>query len=131
MNQEEKKHRIDEIVSIIRDSVDEGRLRLAINELIEIGEPNSEAVEALLKYLKWWFNWGDYDKTYLAILNCLEVVGLENENAINTLEKSMHGSTWPSVAARSLKKLALQGDSMAQSILDKEKTRERLKELNL
>lgn len=131
MNQEEKKHRINEIVGIIRSSRDEGHCRIAIDELTQIGEPNLEACEAVLDYLRWWFNWGDYDKTYLAVLYCLGVIGLGNQNALNALESSMHGNTWPSAAARTLQELALKGDSMAQSILDKEQTRNRLKELKI
>jgi hypothetical protein len=129
MNQEEKKLRINEIVGIIRSSRNEGNCRVAIDELTSIGEPNPEAVDAVLDFLQWWFNWGDHDKTYLAIIYCLGVIGLENQNAVNALERSMYGNTWPSSALENLQKLAQNGDSMAQSVLDKEENRDRFNKL--
>ncbi len=53
MNQEEKKRRINEIAGIIRNSHhNEGKCRIAIDELTKIGEPNSEAVDAVLDFLR-------------------------------------------------------------------------------
>ncbi|MCV3216380.1 hypothetical protein OGM63_23185 [Plectonema radiosum NIES-515] len=130
MNPEKKKRRINELIEEIKTNrSNEGSSRLAIDELTEIGEPNQEAVDAVLDSLRWWFNWGDYDNTYLAILHCLGVIGLGNQNAVDALERSMHGNTWPKAAMENLRKLAQNGDIMAQSVLNKDETRNRLNKL--
>ena len=129
MSQQEKQLRIRELAVLLKNTSDEGKCRLAIDELTEIGEPNEEAVDAVLYYLERWFNWGDYDKTYLAILYCLGVIGQGNQSAVDRLERSMYGNTWPKAAAQNLQKLAQNGDANAQSVLDKEATRDRLSKL--
>lgn len=76
-------------------------------------------VEALLKELKWWYSWGEYDTTGAEILTKLGELGQGNPDAIAALKRSAQGriARTSNAASNALSRLATQGDPLAIAVL--------------